>query len=107
MRYQVTDILILEQKRRCREGKVSELTAGGGRLLTAGEVQETVRTRIEETGASIVQNNGLLRMRFDDLDGANQAIDLLRESGARIESLERSRSTLEDVFIRTVEESQP
>ena len=88
------------------QGTLEELTRGGGRLLVAAGVQESVFSSIEKNAISAVRSNGFFEFRFGELDAANEAIDLLRASGARIERLERSRSTLEDVFIRTVEESE-
>ncbi len=89
------------------QGRLADLTHGGGYLLTAGGVQESVRDKLQQQAASAAERNGFLEFRFAQLDAANEAIDLLRASGARIESLEHSRSTLEDVFIRTVERAQP
>ena len=88
------------------QGKLDELTRGGGRLLVAAGVQESVFASLEKRTLSAVRNNGFFEFQFAELDSANQAIDLLRESGARIERLDRCRSTLEDVFIRTVEEAK-
>jgi hypothetical protein len=40
---------------------------------------------------------------FANRGDANQAVDLLRSSGCEIESLGRTRSTLEEVFMKTVD----
>jgi hypothetical protein len=40
---------------------------------------------------------------FGTREEANQAVDLLRANGCEIESLGRTKSTLEDVFMKTVE----
>lgn len=97
---------ILRKGKVALEGRVAELTGTGGYHLAAAGVQESVRTTLQSSVAETVAQNGSLHFRFPDLDQANQAIDLLRESGAQVESLERSRSTLEDVFIRTVQETR-
>jgi len=47
--------------------------------------------------------NGSLNLLFATREEANQAVDLLRANQCEIESLARTRSTLEDVFIKTVE----
>lgn len=96
---------ILRQGEVALEGRVADLTGTGGYQLAAAGVQESVRTKLESSLAETVSQNGSLHFRFPDLSGANQAIDLLRASGAQVESLERSRSTLEDVFLRTVQET--
>ena len=48
----------------------------------------------------------VFEFQVPDRESANRAIDLLRQAGSEIESVTRLRSTLEDVFVRTVEESQ-
>lgn len=97
---------ILQRGQVALEGKLNDLTRGSGYLLAAAGVQESVRTTLEQRAATVAANNGLLELRFRELDEANEAIDFLRASGARIERLDRSRSTLEDVFIRTVEDAE-
>jgi biotin operon repressor len=47
-----------------------------------------------------------LQILFATREEANKAVDLLRANGCEIEALARTRSTLEEVFMKTVD-SQP
>ena len=51
----------------------------------------------------MLSNNGTFEAQFPSRDSVNDAIDLLRAEKAAIESVVPTSSTLEDVFIRTVE----
>jgi hypothetical protein len=52
---------------------------------------------------AFTSDNGSLRLLFATRGDANEAVDLLRSNGCEIESLGRTRSTLEEVFMKTVE----
>ena len=45
-------------------------------------------------------------MQFTDRAALNEGIDILRKHGSQIEEVQRQRSTLEDVFMSTIEESR-
>jgi hypothetical protein len=49
-------------------------------------------------------NNGSLDLMFASREVANRAVDLLRSNGCEIETVLRSRSTLEEIFMKAVEE---
>ncbi|HYM12237.1 MAG TPA: ABC transporter ATP-binding protein [Bryobacterales bacterium] len=87
-------------------GSLAELTAGSGYRLTAAAVPEAARVSLQQTAVRIAANNGEVDFQFADRETANRAIDLLREAGSEIESVTHARSTLEEVFVRTVQEQK-
>jgi hypothetical protein len=66
-------------------------------------VPESLETELRARARSFAANNGSLQLLFGTREEANQAVDLLRANGCEIESLGRTKSTLEDVFMKTVE----
>jgi len=48
--------------------------------------------------------DGTVQFLYATREEANRAVDLLRANQCEIESLARTRSTLEEVFMKTVEE---
>ncbi|MBI3695480.1 MAG: ABC transporter ATP-binding protein [Acidobacteria bacterium] len=102
--------LLCEQVAIIRQGKVAlagplaELTAGSGYRVSAAGVSEAARERLREKALSVAANNGFVDFQFADREAVNQAIDVLREAGSEIESVIHQRSTLEDVFVRTMDE---
>jgi len=99
-------VAIIRAGRVAVAGKLADLTAGSGYHVSAAGVPEAARDRLQALAASIAATNGVVRFQFPDRAAANQGIDLLRESGAEIESVTSARSTLEDVFVRVVEGAQ-
>ncbi len=97
------DVAIIQKGRLALTGRVKDLTSGSGYKVEVSEVPEALRTEIrarakgETTGAEGIQ------WMFATRGEANAAVDLLRAGGCEIEGFSRSRSTLEDVFIRTVQ----
>jgi ABC-2 type transport system ATP-binding protein len=79
------EVAILHRGKVALTGKVKDLTAGKGYRLSA-------------TG-----RDGAVELQFADREELNQAIDRLRADGAEIESVTPTTSTLEEVFLRTVE----
>ncbi len=100
------EVAIISRGRVALAGPLAQLTAGSGYRLSAAGVSETARERLREKAASVAINNGFIDFQFADREAVNQAIDVLREAGSEIESVVRQRSTLEDLFVRTVEASK-
>jgi hypothetical protein len=60
-------------------------------------------TELRARAKGIAANNGTVQFLFGSREDANLAIDLLRAQSCEIESLTRATSSLEEVFIRTIE----
>ena len=100
------EVAIISRGRVAIAGPVTELTAGSGYSLSAAAVSEAAREALRQTAVSIAGTNGVVDFQFPDRETANRAIDLLRAAGSTIESVTRVRSTLEDVFLQTVQKSE-
>ena len=87
-------------------GRVRELTAGSGYRLTAVDVTESALSEIRGKAASVSSQDGMLHLDFPDREAANLAIDVLRRDGVKVEELRAQRSTLEEVFVRVVQEAR-
>lgn len=97
------NVAILHKGKVVLQGRVKELTAGKGyRLTVPAEIPEQVRTEMTGKSASVSQRDGVLDFQFGDRSTVNAAIDLLRSQQLEVESLVPTSSTLEDVFIRSV-----
>ncbi len=99
-----TSVAIIQKGRVALSGSVEELTRGSGYRVEAVDVPEQLATELRAGARSAAQINGSLELFFATREEANGAIDRLRAAGVAVESLGRTRSTLEDVFIRTVEQ---
>ena len=95
-------VAILHKGKVALTGTVKDLTAGKGYKLTAVQVPEEVRTQLSACATATAVNNGLVEFQFVEREHVNQAIDTLRSASCEIESLEPTASTLEDVFVRTI-----
>jgi hypothetical protein len=87
-------------------GTVQELTSGSGYRVESVGVPEALETELRAKARSFAANNGCLSVLFGTREEANLAVDSLRSAGCEIESLGRSRSTLEEVFMKTVDSHQ-
>ena len=97
------DVAIINKGKVALQGPVRELTAGSGYTVQAEQVPERLAAELRARAKSFAQNNGSLSVLFDDREAANRAVDLLRTERCEIEKLGRVNSTLEEVFIRTVD----
>ncbi len=79
------------------------MTSGSGYRVESAGVPETLETELRAKARSFAANNGSLSLLFGTREEANRAVDSLRANGCEIESFGRSRSTLEEVFMKTVE----
>ncbi len=97
------DVAILHKGRIVLQGKVRDLTAGKGyRLTVPAAMPENLREQIVRFASSFAPRDALLDIQFLERSAANAAIDLLRAERIEVESLIPTTSTLEDVFIRSV-----
>ncbi len=82
---------------------MKDLTAGSGYRVEAEMVPDQLATELHAGAKNLTQSDGKLAVLFDDRESANRALDLLRAQQCPIEKFGRVNSTLEDVFIRTVD----
>ncbi|MBI3278317.1 MAG: ABC transporter ATP-binding protein [Acidobacteria bacterium] len=97
------EVAILHRGKVALVEEVKTLTAGKGYRLSAANVPERLQNELRAMAASAASRNGLVEFHFATREQTNQAIDLLRAEKCDIEALAPTTSTLEDVFIRTVE----
>jgi ABC-2 type transport system ATP-binding protein len=97
------EVAIIQRGKLALTGTVQELTSGSGYRIEGIHAPEQLETELRARARSFAANNGSLQLLFGTREEANQAVDLLRANGCEIESLARSRSTLEEVFMKTVE----
>ena len=96
------EVAILHRGQVALCGQVKDLTAGAGYRLTAEDVPERLLNVLRDKAAVFALRDGLAEFRFPTREEVNEAVDLLRAERCSIESLSRSVSTLEEVFVRTV-----
>lgn len=91
------DVAILHQGRVALSGRVKDLTATKGFRIVARGVPEALQTELAGTreGESVT-------IRVPALEDANAAVDKLRAAQCLVESLVQTSSTLEEVFVRTI-----
>jgi ABC-2 type transport system ATP-binding protein len=97
------DVAIIHKGKVALQGTVAELTAGSGYKVEAEQVPDNLATELHATAKAHSHNNGSFEVLFDDREAANRAVDLLRAQHCPIERFGRVNSTLEEVFIRTVD----
>ena len=96
---------ILHKGKVALSGKMHDLTAGKGYRLTAAGAPDRLVDELRAKATSTAARNGFVDFQFATRELANEAVDLLRAERCEIESLAPTTSTLEDVFVRTVEKS--
>jgi ABC-2 type transport system ATP-binding protein len=97
------EVAIIQKGKLALTGSVQDLTEGSGYRVEGLHVPEKIETELRACARSFAANNGSLQLLYETREEANRAVDLLRAGGCEIESLGRSRSTLEEVFMKTVE----
>lgn len=97
------EVAIIQRGKLALTGTVAELTSGSGYRIECPAVPEQLETELRAHAKSYASNNGALSLLFASREEANRAIDSLRAAGCEIESLGQSRSTLEEVFMKTVQ----
>lgn len=96
------EVAILNRGKVALTGKVKDLTTGASYRLTAPGVPEQLVQSLRAKAAGFASRDGLAEFQFSSREEANEALDRLRAERCEIESLSRTISTLEDVFVRTV-----
>jgi ABC-2 type transport system ATP-binding protein len=97
------DVAIIHKGKLALEGKISELTATGGYRVEAEKAPERLIDELRRQSSGMSSQNGNVEFLFATREAANHAVDLLRAEKCEIETMVRTRSTLEEVFIRTVD----
>jgi ABC-2 type transport system ATP-binding protein len=105
-------VAILDRGRRVTEGPLEELLAAHARpifrLVPASGQDEAVATLVERLRAAtwstdVAADRGLVRVTVSDADAAAAGLlPLVVAAGVVLESFERARPTLEDVFLELV-----
>lgn len=96
-------VAILRKGEVALEGKVSALVAGLGFRICASGVSEMGLAEIKVLGASILPSTEGVEVHAVSREQANIVIDKIRAAGGLIDSVAASNTTLEDVFIRTLQ----
>ncbi|HET9318976.1 MAG TPA: ABC transporter ATP-binding protein, partial [Bryobacteraceae bacterium] len=99
------DVAIIHRGRVALEGKVKDLTAGSGYRVEAEHVPERLEKDLRSRARAAAERNGNVEFVFASREEANQAVDLLRAEHCAIEAVARTNSTLEDIFVKVVNES--
>ena len=97
------DVAIIHKGKLALEGKVKDLTAGSGYRVEARKPPEGLFEELRLQATAFSSENGQVEFHFPSRESANRAVDLLRAEKCEIEAVARTRSTLEEVFIRTID----
>jgi ABC-2 type transport system ATP-binding protein len=96
------DVAIINKGKVALQGSVSNLTAGSGYHVEAENVPDNLAAELNQSAKATMPNDGKFAVLFDNREAANRAVDLLRAQQCPIEKFARVHSTLEDIFMRTV-----
>jgi len=96
-------VAILRKGELALEGKVSSLVAGNGFRVCASGLPERALQEITALGASILPSSGGFEIHAVTKEQANAVIDEVRLAGGLIDAVTASSTSLEDVFIRTLQ----
>ncbi|MDP9171458.1 MAG: ABC transporter ATP-binding protein [Acidobacteriota bacterium] len=97
------EVAIIQKGKLALTGTIAELTQGSGYRVEGLNVPEQIHTELAARARSAASSDGTLQLMFASREEANGAVDLLRANHCEIESLSRTRSTLEEVFMKTVD----
>ncbi len=97
------EVAILDKGKVALAGKMQDLTAGKGYRLTVAHPPEALAEELRGRATSMALRDGLVDFQFPSRELVNDAMDLLRAQHCEIEALAPTTSTLEEVFVRTVE----
>jgi ABC-2 type transport system ATP-binding protein len=97
------DVAIIHKGKLALEGKIKDLTAGSGYRVEAERAPERLIDELRAQASGMSSDNGTLEFLFTNREAANRAVDLLRAEKCEIEAVARTKSTLEEVFMRTVD----
>jgi ABC-2 type transport system ATP-binding protein len=97
------EVAILHKGKVALSGKMHDLTAGKGYRLTVAQPSDALSEELRTRATSMAVRDGWVDFQFPSRELANGAVDLLRAQQCEIEALAATTSTLEEVFVRTVE----
>jgi ABC-2 type transport system ATP-binding protein len=97
------EVAILHKGKVALSGTVKDLTAGKGYRLTAAQVPEALHDELKSKAVSATAHDGLIDFHFLSREEVNRAVDLLRAQQCEVEALVPTTSTLEEVFVKTVD----
>ncbi|MEP6715470.1 MAG: ABC transporter ATP-binding protein [Terriglobia bacterium] len=97
------EVAIIQKGKLALAGSVEALTQGSGYRVEGLNVPETLRSEVAVGARGVSSMNGTLQLMFATREQANHAVDLLRGGQCEIETFSRTRSTLEEVFMKTVD----
>jgi ABC-2 type transport system ATP-binding protein len=97
------DVAIIHKGKLALEGKIQDLTAGSGYRVEAEHAPERLVDELRAQSSTVTSQNGTVEFLFANREVANHAVDLLRAEKCEIEAVARTKSTLEEVFMRTVD----
>jgi ABC-2 type transport system ATP-binding protein len=97
------EVAIIQKGKLALSGTVLELTSGSGYRLELIGTPETLETELRSRARAASAADGTLSLLFATREQANQALDLARTNQCEVETFGRTRSTLEEVFMKTVE----
>jgi len=97
------EVAILDRGKVALSGRVRELTAGKGYRLSAAQVPERLYDELKQRAAAAAVQDGLSDFHFATREQVNEAVDLLRAEKCEIESVIPTTSTLEELFVKTVQ----
>jgi ABC-2 type transport system ATP-binding protein len=98
------EVAILDKGKVALSGNLHDLRAGKGyRLTIASQTPETLLDELRAKATSAAARDGMVDFQFATREQANEAVDLVRSERCNIEALVPTTSTLEEVFVRTVE----
>ena len=100
------EVAIIQRGKVALSGTVQELTQGSGYRVESEHVPEQLQTELRVAARATTSVNGSLQLLYATREEANRAVDLLRANRCEIELLGRTKSTLEEVFMKTVEGDQ-
>jgi ABC-2 type transport system ATP-binding protein len=97
------EVAILHKGKVALTGKMQDLTAGKGYRLTVAHPPDALAGELRARATSMAVRDGLVDFQFPSRELVNGAVDLLRAQQCEIEALAPTTSTLEEVFVQTVE----
>ena len=97
------EVAILHKGKVALSGKMHDLTAGKGYRLTVAQTPAALAEELRAKSTSMNSRDGFTDFQFPTREAVNEAVDLLRAQKCDIEALAPTTSTLEEVFVRTVE----
>ena len=97
------DVAIIHKGKLALEGRIADLTATGGYRVETEQPPDRLIDELRSLAGATVSQNGVTEFHFSTREAANRGVDLLRAGNCEIEAMVRTRSTLEEVFLRTVD----